>query len=1456
LTTFDPGPEDAPEVETGRDVAVVGMAGRFPKARDLGEFWRNLRDGVEAVTFFSDAELAGAGVDPALLADPGYVKAGSVLAGVEEFDAGFFGYTASEAEVMDPQQRLFLEHCWAALEDAGYDPATYPGLIGVYAGVAWNTYLLTRLARRPDLFAGGGGFQVFITNDKDFMPTRVSYKLNLKGPSVVVQTSCSTSLVAVHLACLSLLNYECDMALVGGVTVKVPQTEGYLHLEGGLASPDGHCRAFDAKAAGTVFGSGVGVVVLKRFGDALADGDRVRAVVKGSAINNDGAVKVSYTAPSVEGQAEVIAAAHAVAGIDVETIGYVEAHGTGTALGDPIEVAALTKVFGAATARTGFCALGSVKSNVGHLDAAAGIAGFLKTVLALEHRQIPPSLHFETPNPKIDFAATPFHVNARLADWPAAGGPRRAGVSSFGVGGTNAHVVLEEAPAPPPAAPSRPGQLLLLSARSAAALDAASANLAAHLASHPELPLPDVAYTLRAGRAVFRHRRMLVCHDASGAAAATSLAALDPARVATGVDTQEPRERPVVFVFPGQGANLDIGSEAGDLYRLEAVFREEIDRCAELLVPHLGLDLREVIQPAPGTDREAAVGSDLAGPSLFAVEYALARLWTSWGIRPRALLGEGLGEVVAACLAGAFSLADALALVAAAGKSPAAEAFAARVRAAPRRPPEIPLLATAGGFADALAGLRQDPGRMLLEVGPGQTQELLLAALGRLWLAGVAIDWSGFHAGERRRRVPLPTYPFERQRYWVDVGTDIGERPAAASAEPLARRPAIADWFYVPGWKLGAPPRPLAPGDLAADPRRRWLVFADGCGLGDGLAARLAREGREVVTVRPAARFAALGRGAYEIDPGRGEDYDLLLADLAGQDQLPDAVIHAWSVAPQERREPTVAAFEAAQVRGFHSLLGLARALAPHLAALAADARLELWVLSSQLHRVTGEEALAPERATVLGPCRVIPQEQPGIVCQAVDVALPPYGRAPAALVDRVLAEIAGGPVGPFVAWRGGRRWVQSFEPVRLEPAPERSPLRPLREQGVYLITGGLEGNGHGVARVLAATASARLVLQEEDGFPERERWAEAAAAGGPLARKVARALALEAAGAELLVIGADLGDEAAMALLVERGRERFGHLHGAVHAAGVTGERIFRPLADTGREESAWHFVPRAHGLLALDRALAGLRLDFRLALSSLAAVLGGLGYAAYAAANLFVDAFVQGAAGRGDGGWLGLDWDAWQLGVGGEDGAGGEGDDGEAEAAALSAGLAGLAMRFDEGGEVLRRALAAATAELVAVSTADLVARVEQGVLRSAARRGEGGDTAAAARALHPRPRLETPYVAPEGDLEATLAGVWRRVLGFAEVGVHDNFFELGGDSFIAIRMAAELRGALRLEIPVARLYQALTIRALARLLESERGEEERRAAQLAERKEQMSRRKEFQQGRRADRRSRGPA
>jgi acyl transferase domain-containing protein len=637
-------------------VAIIGMAGRFPGARGVDELWANLTRGVESVRFFAADEL-----DPGVNAsEPGYVKVRGVLAEADCFDAPFFGESPANAEIIDPQQRVLLEVAWAALEDAGVVPERHGAAIGVFAGTGHNTYFWKNVLARPDRVSAMGDLAVTIGNDRDFVATRIAHRMNLRGPAVSVQTACSTSLVATCQAVRSLLDHECDVALAGGASITFPQNAGHSYAEGAMLSADGHTRTFDAAATGTVFSDGAGMVVLKRLSDALRDGDRVYAVIRGAALNNDGGDRASYTAPSVAGQAGAIAMAHAAAGVDPSTITYVEAHGTATPLGDPVEVEALTQAFRARTDRRGFCAIGSIKSNFGHVTAASGVAGLIKTALSLHHKKLVPSLFFERPNPNIDFASTPFFVQTRYEDWtPPDGAPRRAGVSSFGVGGTNAHVVLEEAP--PPVAPGsrRPVELLVVTAKTEAALDRSCAQLAERIESSAATDLADVAYTLQARRVHFAHRRVV-----AGSTLAHAAAALRAPRDAASARKVERRDAQVAFVFPGQGTQY-VGMGRA-LYDVEPVFKQAVDRCAEILRPELGRDLREVMYPAPA-DAEAAEASlrqtAYTQPAIFTIEYALASLWQSWGLQPVAFVGHSVGEFVAACLAGVFALEEAVTLV-------------------------------------------------------------------------------------------------------------------------------------------------------------------------------------------------------------------------------------------------------------------------------------------------------------------------------------------------------------------------------------------------------------------------------------------------------------------------------------------------------------------------------------------------------------------------------------------------------------------------------------------------------------------------------------------------------------------------------------------------------------------------------------------------------------------------
>jgi acyl transferase domain-containing protein len=919
--------ESTPDLD---GVAIIGMAGRFPKAGDIGEYWENLEKSVACISFYKDEELLEAGVGPQVLKHPDYVKAKGEVENVDMFDASFFGINPREAEVTDPQHRMLLECAWEAMEHAGYDSGKFNGPVGVFAGKGMDYYLLLNIYPRIKKEISAGSLQAAIGNDKDSLTTTISYRLNLTGPAISVQTSSSTSLVSVCVACQSLLTYQCDMALAGGVTAGPPIRSGYLYQEGNIWSPDGYCRAFDAKARGFVPAGGMGLVVLKRLDEALADGDNIWAVIKGFAVNNDGFNKVSYSAPSVNAQVKVVAEAMAAADVHPETIQYIEAHGTGTNLGDPIEITALNQAFRAETAKEHYCAVGSVKTNIGHLDNAAGIAGLIKTTLALKHKKIPASLHFETPNPAIDWEDSPFFVNRQLREWPANTGPdgssvpRRAGVTSLGMGGTNAHVILEESPEGAGHGVQEAGQkdgrgyhLILLSARTPTALYKMTENLVHYFeenvvnpGSHgnPGLGLADAAYTLKVGRRDFNHRRMLLCEDFADVK--TTLENLEPAGLTDAVC--DIVERPVIFMFSGQGAQyVNMGKE---LYQKEPVFKENMDKCAELLVPLLGMDVRGVIYPETEAEveknAEQLMQTSMTQPVLFMIEYSLARLWMEWGIKPAGMIGHSIGEYTAACVSGCMTLEGALNLVVVRGRlmqnreggtmlsvvgpgeeeitgmlgdglslaavnspkhcvvsgetgaveklegqlaeknlffrrlhtshafhsammEPIIEEFAQMVSRVKINEPKIPFISGVTGtwigaeearssqywagqlrkpvrFSDGIKEILLHPERILLEVGPGKSlcelagqhkingsesgpvifsslrhikenesdMGFLLRTLGNLWLHGAPIDWKNYYKHEKRRRIPLPTYPFERERYWLEE-----VKPATPGAE-------------------------------------------------------------------------------------------------------------------------------------------------------------------------------------------------------------------------------------------------------------------------------------------------------------------------------------------------------------------------------------------------------------------------------------------------------------------------------------------------------------------------------------------------------------------------------------------------------------------------------------------------------------------------------------------------
>ncbi|MGC4029157.1 MAG: beta-ketoacyl synthase N-terminal-like domain-containing protein [Steroidobacteraceae bacterium] len=1327
------------------DIAIVGMALRVPGASTPEQYWRNLIDGVESLQFYSEEQLLARGVSPASLADRNYIRAGMPLQDMDQFDPEFFGFSPKEAAILDPQHRQFYEVAWEALERAGHPPSKFGGSIGLFAGSGMAAYFAHNILSNRELLDSVGMFLLRHTgNDKDFLATRVSYSFDLKGPSVNVQTACSTSLVATHLAVQSLLARECDMALAGGVTIELPHAVGYYYKEGEILSPDGHCRSFDHRSKGTIFGSGTGVVVLRRLADAIADGDHIHAVIKGSAVNNDGSSKVGYLAPSVDGQAAAVSEAIAISGVEAESIGYVECHGTATPVGDPIEIAALTQAFRETTDRREFCFVGSVKTNIGHLDTAAGVASLIKAALSLENGRIPPSLNYEAPNPAIDFAASPFKVADRAIDWHASG-PRRAAVNSLGVGGTNAFVVLQQPPEETPASQSAGAQPIVISARNRRALDDAARRLAAWLRENPQVPLADIAWTLWEGRHGFEQRRVLAA--ASHAEAAELLESGDARRV---FNHAKELERPsVVFMYPGGGAQyFQMGR---GLYDSEPIFREHMDRGFELLRSRHQVDLAPVFLAAePLRERTE---SELAKPSvqlplIFLIEYALTRLWEHYGIKPAALVGHSMGENTAACIAGVISFEDALGLVRLRGQlmdevpagamlsvsMPATdlvgilgpdldlatanspqlsvasgpiqridelaahlatlgvdcqrvriniaahsrmldgilERFRAYLKSVPLREPGLPILSNRTGqwlaparardpeywvehlrntvlFADNVQTLLEAGDRVFLEVGPGNilgsfvrqnpaapAQRVfsslrhpndpsgddiyLKAVAARLWAVGAPINVQALWK-DKRRRISMPTYPFQHAGYWIAPGTHA-QLASTADERPM-RLAHIEDWFRIPRW--------VQQGIVDVDDTpRTWLVFHGHEPLADHAVQRLRERGNTVLSVLSGDTFAKLDEHTYTLAPeAGGTGYSELIADLAERGLLPDCILHTWLITWDQAFRPGSTFFHRNQEYGFYSLFHLAQALGK---SGSPEKPLQMIVAGNGLLRIQDEPAPYPDKATVLGPCAVIPREFPNIRCRFVDLDLPlpqtkdrrpPPAREPGRALDALLEELTGTMGNGVFAWRNGVRWqrhVSRWNP----PAPDSFAPR-LRPGGTYLITGGMGGIAGVLAEWLAKEYQARLVLLARTPLPRRadwDDWLERNKPADPISRSIRRIRQLEALGGKVLPVSADVTVAERMTEVLEEVRKTFGEIHGVFHAAGVIRDNLIQLKGQRDIEDV---FSAKVYGTVVLDNLFAGSKLDFMLLFSSTSAFIAPQGQVDYVGANAFLNAFAD---------------------------------------------------------------------------------------------------------------------------------------------------------------------------------------------------------------------------------------
>ncbi|MBI9090213.1 MAG: amino acid adenylation domain-containing protein [Desulfobacterium sp.] len=1316
-------------------IAVIGMSCRFPGAKNIDRFWNNLKNGVESITAFSDRELADAGVRPSDINHPDYVKAGYVLGGEDLFDASFFGFSPKEAELLDPQHRLFLESAWEALEDSGYATGQYDGSIGVFAGAKMSTYLINVLNSKRLSVGGASDLQVLIANDKDYLTSRVSYKLNLKGPSITVQSACSTSLVAIHLACDNLLSGACDMSLAGGVSISIPQKTGYLFQEGMILSPDGHCRAFDADAKGVTPGNGVGVVLLKRLEDAIKDHDDIHAVVLGSAVNNDGSNKIGYTTPGVEGQVEVVREAQAVSGIGPEAVSYIEAHGTGTSLGDPVEIKALNRVFKTETDRKGFCAIGSVKTNIGHLDTAAGIAGFIKTVLSLKHGYLLPSLNYEHPNPKIDFQNSPFYVNTQLLPWETGGEPRRAGISSFGLGGTNAHVILEEAPARHPGRTpfKRPLHLLTLSAKTENALNRQILQYQSFLDERRDLAVDNICFTANAGRTHFPYRFATLADSTDTLRAQLAAAPQKAERQNSfeGVVQNETRQG-VAFLFTGQGSQYPGMGE--QLYKTQPCFKKEMDKCDSILKRFLGCSILSIL--FENQDPSMLNKTIYSQPAIFALEYSLARMWGSWGIKPDIVLGHSVGEYVAGCISGVFSLEDGLKLIAERGRlmqaisgdgamfsvfapeekireiilpysddvslaaingplhtvisgslaslgkivadlksqkivsrrlavshgfhspmmAPMVADFKKTVDEVKFFEPRIRLVSNVTGqvveaefistpdywcrhilepvrFFSGMMALEQAGYEQFLEIGPAPVllsmgQQCLpaeygswlptlgrnsddwqqvLRSLGNLYVSGAMVDWEAFEQGYDSRRISLPTYPFERQRYWAG--------PRAKESNEIFNDDSPDPMFYEIDWQPDLLPKETEGGVEKIHTPGHWLIFSDHGGVGQKLTNLLASQGDSCIQVYTDTRFFRMEEDKYGVNPSNLEDFDQIFR------LMPDTVselgiIHLWSMDAAPNETLTADALQRAGLEGWGSLLNIVQSVAKKSRNMVS----RFCIVTQEVHGIKNHSSsVAVAQAPISGLAKVLSREHPELNCLSIDLDRLVTEADRLQLLEAVRSVR---PDNEFV-FRGGVCYVPRLVHCLPDLNDGKTPSS-FNRHGTYLITGAFGGLGIELARWLVNNGVRFLLMMGRK------------APSGDVLKCIND---LENTGTQVTTVIADVCDYDDLSCGFDRISEEMPPLKGVFHLAGIlkTGT-----ILGHSHEDFSEILAPKVAGSWNLHLLTQHLPLDLFVLFSSSSTLWGIQGVGGYTAANTFMDILAHYRKGQGVPA-LSINWGAW---------------------------------------------------------------------------------------------------------------------------------------------------------------------------------------------------------------------
>ena len=1176
--------------EENEGIAIIGMSGRFPGADNVRKFWGNIKNGYNGISFFDDPDTTESNID-------NQVNAWGVLDNVDLFDADFFDITPREAEIMDPQQRLFMECAWEALENAGYSNEQYAKRTGVFAGTGISTYMLRNLQSNKHIVESMGNFQIAIGNDKDFVATRTAYKLGLMGPAVTIQTACSTSLTAVHQACRALEHNECDLALAGGVHITLPQDEGYVYEEGGNMSPDGLCRTFDDGARGSIMGNGAGVVVLKRYAQALNDRDTIIAVIKGTALNNDGKAKVGFTAPSVDGQVDVIRMAQKNAGTHPGDIGYVEAHGTATRLGDPIEIAALTQAFSMSTIKKGYCALGSLKSSIGHLDVAAGVAGLIKAALVVKTGLIPPLLHFALPNSEIALEETPFYINRELSHWDTNAKKRKAAVSSFGIGGTNVHMILEEAEELELLKEDNQSTYFLnLSAKTIPALKEYAAELCSFIKTNPDVSLGDICFTLQCGRKSFPYRTGKICNN---------------------------REEAIDFLQEFQTTE----NRSAIFDTTEKVFRQ----------------------------------------------------------------GDSLEDTIAN------------------------------------------------------------------------------------WLAGFDVNFE-YH-DTRYRRIPLPTYPFQRKRYW------IAEKPQYGSerAETIKRMP-MDQWFHIPTWQRSHTFQMLDHSSLFL--AGSCLVFLDGAGIGQSITERFRTMGLTAVVVVKGSCFEKHSTVSYSINPAEENDYSMLINSLTADDIQIKSIIHLWNVDQATDAIPCDVIFDREQYNGFFSLLFLSKALTKYTY----DQEVELWAISSNIQKVLLEDIVLAEKSTALGMCKVIRQENPNIFTHSVDLSYVDIKQQERLvdIVEKLLLEITQAADELAVAYRNGERWRQAMEQLRVK-LPQT--ICPFDEHGVYILVGGLGRIGKTLAKKIVSDVNTTVIIIGRSLLPPEDEWDKYIKDCGEHISQIGALRELKGYKGDVDYYSADICDGKKIEAVIGEIHNKYKRIDGVIHLAGITGEEAVHSIEELNVSIVKKQFASKTIGLWNLVDACTPYKPKFLLTISSLCAIMGGLGSAAYASANVYMDAYAQGFKGAFP--VKSINWEAWESN----------------ESTGKWLTLDQYAITDTEGESVFETVVNAAKIPQIVVSSGQLSNRIKQWTVRQKAEEKASNRPVA----KHRRSEQTNSSSPPEPEGENLIMAIWEEMLGLELIGVEDNFFELGGHSLLATKIVARLREIFQTDLTLRHLFAAPTIRGL---------------------------------------------